>query len=372
MGDSVKDAPISRPHCSQAVSAAVCLSVLAIPCPTTLAADPSNQAGSHPEAAFVECSDYAATYEESMKPDGARFRICTCYRAGPRGGKDIASAWTCESALVAGAAEIERRKQLSGTTRREVPPRPGEERMGLYCARRNAGIICTVLPLPLPAEMRHLLPEGQPVGEPILLSSKAVTKATLLPTEIKSEAPAPGPRPVSYLEGPSQKPVARATRRLMQSGVSEFALTGVASYDIRAVVMSKGNPGADRLHPISSVDMGLAWASLPFFRNCISYRHEGRRLYTDYSTACSLSQSDLHDFSNNHLIPNSARVQRQIEALRVGQGGRLEGYLVDVAEHSIADGGRSLWRTSRTRDDEGDGACEIMLVTRVTAGPMIE
>jgi hypothetical protein len=68
----------------------------------------------------------------------------------------------------------------------------------------------------------------------------------------------------------------------------------------------------------------------------------------------------LRHSSNNHLIPNDERIQGQLFALRVGQIVQLQGDLVDA--HSD-DGWHA--NTSLTRDDDGEGACEVMLVRGV-------
>jgi hypothetical protein len=60
------------------------------------------------------------------------------------------------------------------------------------------------------------------------------------------------------------------------------------------------------------------------------------------------------------LIPEDGAIEREIRALRVGQVVELEGELVDVVEPN-----GSLEHTSMLRMDDGDYACEILLVRRV-------
>ena len=59
-------------------------------------------------------------------------------------------------------------------------------------------------------------------------------------------------------------------------------------------------------------------------------------------------------------LPADAGVRRALGRARVGQLVALDGYLVDA---NRADGWH--WRTSLTRDDTGDGACELFYVTSV-------
>ena len=57
-----------------------------------------------------------------------------------------------------------------------------------------------------------------------------------------------------------------------------------------------------------------------------------------------------------HPIPADAAIERRLRA-RPGQVVRLSGYLVDIRGP-----GGFRWRTSLSREDTGDGACEIMWI----------
>ena len=67
----------------------------------------------------------------------------------------------------------------------------------------------------------------------------------------------------------------------------------------------------------------------------------------------------LREFSNNHVIPSSTEVRGKIFGLGKGDKVRLSGYLVNVHY-----GGMQL-SSSTTREDFGDGACEVFYVTKV-------
>ena len=67
--------------------------------------------------------------------------------------------------------------------------------------------------------------------------------------------------------------------------------------------------------------------------------------------------------SNNHIIPADDRIKRTVLKIRRGDRVKLEGYLVDV---KAADdkGNTFTWNSSTTRTDTGDGACELIYVTK--------
>lgn len=71
------------------------------------------------------------------------------------------------------------------------------------------------------------------------------------------------------------------------------------------------------------------------------------------------SQFGFNQISNNHLLSNSAEINKKILSAEKGDRIHLKGYLV---EYSTKDG--SFKRgTSITRDDGGNGACETVFLT---------
>ena len=63
--------------------------------------------------------------------------------------------------------------------------------------------------------------------------------------------------------------------------------------------------------------------------------------------------------SNMHLIPATPAIEERIKEVRSGQIVRLSGYLIE------AEGPHNWhWRSSLTREDTGDGACEVIWIER--------
>ena len=67
--------------------------------------------------------------------------------------------------------------------------------------------------------------------------------------------------------------------------------------------------------------------------------------------------------TGGHMIPAHAAVARKLNQVRPGHIVRLRGYLVAVS----ADDGWQ-WRSSLSRTDTGNGACELMWVESVEFG----
>jgi hypothetical protein len=63
-----------------------------------------------------------------------------------------------------------------------------------------------------------------------------------------------------------------------------------------------------------------------------------------------------------HLVPADAAVAAAIERVRPDQTVRLRGWLVEVQD---ADGW--TWRSSLSREDSGNGACELIYVCELSS-----
>jgi hypothetical protein len=61
-----------------------------------------------------------------------------------------------------------------------------------------------------------------------------------------------------------------------------------------------------------------------------------------------------------HLIPANDQVREALDRVNSGSTVSLRGFLVEARGE---DGWR--WRSSMSREDTGDGACELILVTDV-------
>ncbi len=66
--------------------------------------------------------------------------------------------------------------------------------------------------------------------------------------------------------------------------------------------------------------------------------------------------------ANMHIIPANDTVKRQLSKIRTGQLVHIKGQLIEAKR---ADGWH--WRSSLSREDTGNGACELMYVTDLSA-----
>lgn len=145
-------------------------------------------------------------------------------------------------------------------------------------------------------------------------------------------------------------------------GATKATLTARAHYSIRAWVVEVDDDFDDGLEDVMPFDVALAWGPLgnPDVLGTMSFHLARRYVSVRWDGEMPLAHDDvmLH-LSNHHLVFSDAALQAYVEGVRPGELLELEGHLVDIQIP-----GRPLVRTSLTRKDKGNGACEVLYVER--------
>ena len=150
-----------------------------------------------------------------------------------------------------------------------------------------------------------------------------------------------------------------------------YSLTPRATYDIAGLVVSQHRGDAlfnlyHQTDPGNVRDVCVVWGE------SIANGSYRKVQFWSGEFTCSFAWSTAisppfkpETASNNHLLPASDAVARQIGAIQVGDQIRMTGLLVD---YTVTQNGREIFtrRTSLTRGDTGNGACEILYVTALT------
>ncbi len=94
----------------------------------------------------------------------------------------------------------------------------------------------------------------------------------------------------------------------------------------------------------------------------VDFQHHGNVCYSRWSHGVVINENEL---SNTHVYATDPDVLGELEGLRVGDQVQIEGYLVEVAAVPVQvspgnNPGTARLRSSTTRTDRGQGACEIM------------
>jgi hypothetical protein len=141
-----------------------------------------------------------------------------------------------------------------------------------------------------------------------------------------------------------------------------FMVTPLAEFDIEARVLGKKRYRFDRSAPISPVDLALGWGPMSdtSIIDRFTFRQSRRWVYYRYRSA-PLSAHDINrHMANMHMIPADRRIARQLKSVRKGEVVHITGKLV------LVEGKNGFrWRSSLSRTDTGDGACEIIFVEHI-------
>ena len=148
--------------------------------------------------------------------------------------------------------------------------------------------------------------------------------------------------------------------------VEDHVLTPVARFSLSARVLGREDYRFDRGARLSPTDLALGWQKMSdsAVLETLTIR-QSNRFYFWRAAELPIPQRDIERMSANmHLVPANAYVAGQINAVRRGDLVDIDGLLVDA---SGPDGWQ--WSTSRTRDDTGNGACELVWVKQLRIRP---
>ncbi len=144
--------------------------------------------------------------------------------------------------------------------------------------------------------------------------------------------------------------------------VGKYAVRPVARFQVEARVLSTERYRFDRGAALSPIDLALGWG--PMSNQAVLDQidiSQGGRFYRWRVKSYPIPRQQIIEHSANmHMIPANDEVRKDLLAVRVGEIVHIEGYLVIATSE---DG--SIWKTSLTRKDSGDGACELVWVENV-------
>jgi len=145
-------------------------------------------------------------------------------------------------------------------------------------------------------------------------------------------------------------------------------MVGLATFSGEVLVMSRRDYPVHREDPLSAVsptDLAVAWG--PSARSDVRAGldvWQVNRRFAWRAGSKAWANPDVRSFmrhsGNWHMIPATPEVARELGRVRKGDIVRIEGDLVQV---TFSNG--VYFRSSMTRDDEGDGACEIIRATSI-------
>ncbi len=133
----------------------------------------------------------------------------------------------------------------------------------------------------------------------------------------------------------------------------------LAQFELDARVLGKERYWLDRESKLAKYDLALGWGPMSDSRvlDQIDISQSGR-WYRWRTEQLPIPRREIErNSANMHLIPADDWLEGQISDVKTGDLVRIKGYLVRAIN---SDGWR--WQSSLTRDDIGQGACELLYV----------
>jgi hypothetical protein len=155
----------------------------------------------------------------------------------------------------------------------------------------------------------------------------------------------------------SDKPITRGA----------FNLKPLAHFALDARVLHRKVYRYDRQATLVPVDLALGWGPMSDQRvlDRLTITQSMRFYWFEYKNPPPISKDEIISHSTNlHVIPSTPAIAAQCKSLRTGTLVHLSGDLVEATAPSLG-----TWRSSLSRTDTGNGACELMWVKELSILP---
>lgn len=152
------------------------------------------------------------------------------------------------------------------------------------------------------------------------------------------------------------------------SGTGPFRLTAatltpLAGISLDARVLSRADYGSDRESHLAPTDLALGWGRMreDAVLRSLEITQGGRWYrYRWWGQPPIPPDEIVRSSANMHFIPADEATARTLAGVRTGDRVQVDGWLVEARA-----GDGWTWRSSLTREDSGDGACEVIYVCSI-------
>lgn len=247
-------------------------------------------------------------------------------------------------------------------------------------ARRNQGVAAVVSQTGWPSlHGNGALAHSRPLTQRVLLEALLLTTVSIivfwmiLGTQNNSFALTAASQVSSYGIDASREPVQNETslfQNAMKVSGGVAHLVSNSSYSISARVES-AKAYNDNISDTIPYDVLLAWGTMAdaSVYDRLDWSQNNRQGSVSGNLGGMNGADVSSDYvvkhvSNNHLIPASNRIREALATIQPGDLVKIDGRLVDVRVQ-MNDNRILTVQTSKSRSDQGDGACEIIFVERI-------
>ncbi len=182
--------------------------------------------------------------------------------------------------------------------------------------------------------------------------------------------PAEGP-PIDITQDPVQIEDTSTMLPPMSLGGDKFFFTVKAKYKLSGMIVSTNHYVKGFLCTLSPYDFATVWGTIPQYLDYIKFTQVVRFCLFNYNMNCPVGVDYIQShMANNHMIPSNKSIRKALKKAHKNDLVEIEGYLVYVMGN-INKRGTTNWNSSLKRSDKGNGACEIIYVTRLRINDVV-
>jgi hypothetical protein len=169
--------------------------------------------------------------------------------------------------------------------------------------------------------------------------------------------------PIKHANGiiASLQPLQQSTSNA-DIALNGYNITPLQSFEIEARVLSAEHYSFGREADLVPVDLALGWGKMSDEAVLKDIKiTQSNRFYYWHVDTFPIDRREIETNSANmHMIPANSQIEKTLKAIKIGQKVKLSGYLVEA---KAKDGWH--WKSSLTREDTGQGACELVYVKEI-------
>ncbi len=172
--------------------------------------------------------------------------------------------------------------------------------------------------------------------------------------------------PITYPPGVliASDPVQTGTKSAdVEFDDSKFHLKPLAHFALDARVLHRKIYRYDRPAALVPVDLAVGWGPMSdqAVLDHLTISQSMRFFWYEWQRQPPIDPNEIVSHATNlHLIPSTPAIESQCKSLRTGELIHLRGLLVEASGPDIG-----TWRSSLSRTDTGNGACELVWVEEI-------
>ena len=177
---------------------------------------------------------------------------------------------------------------------------------------------------------------------------------------------------IDIREDPLQLPLEGQEPNKISAQGYDITIKPKAEYVLKGLVLSRKNYGSDWNSIISPCDLAVAWGKMTTtgLYKKVKWSQGNRWYYWRYDEGFPFDNSFIARYSANvHAIPANDNLRAAL--LHISSGDTLEAYGFLVYVDAVKGEGNFWWNSSLSREDAGDGSCEVMYIDEIQFRGMV-